>query len=109
MGYTHACIRGGSIVFNFSYASRQPPFGQSLALFFATGFLTYEFYNKLSNSLMTVIDANKALLLYPIVTKHRNHSAFYINYSHIFHYHVGFYGALIVLGLANFLLLLICL
>ena len=38
----------GLLVLIFSFASRQPPFGQSLALFFATGFLTYEFYSKLS-------------------------------------------------------------
>ncbi len=55
------------LVFIFSLASRQPPFGYSLALFFATGFLPFEFYRKLANSLMTVIDANKALLVYPIV------------------------------------------
>ena len=55
------------LVLIFSFASRQPPFGQSLALFFATGFLTFEFYKKLSDSLMSVIDANKALLLYPVV------------------------------------------
>ena len=56
------------LVLIFSFASREPPFGQSLALFFATGFLTYEFYNKLTQSIMSSINANKALLLYPIVT-----------------------------------------
>ena len=56
------------LVIIFSFASRQPPFGQSLALFFATGFLSYEFYNKLTQSIMSSTDANRALLLYPIVT-----------------------------------------
>lgn len=57
----------GLLVLIFSFASRVPPFGQSLALFFATGFLTYEFYSKLSNSLMMVMASNRALFLYPIV------------------------------------------
>lgn len=57
------------LVIIFSFASRQPPFGQSLALFFATGLLTFEFYSKLSNSLTTVLDSNKALLVYPIVNQ----------------------------------------
>ena len=93
----------GLLVLIFSYASRQPPFGQSLALFFATGFLTYEFYNKLSNSLMTVIDANKALLLYPIVTETSAIIARFILITLTYFIIMWvFYGALIVLGLANF-------
>lgn len=49
----------------FSAAGRQPPFGESLALFFATGILTLDFFSKLNSGLMTVLDANKALLCYP--------------------------------------------
>lgn len=57
----------GLLVFIFSLVDRQPPFGASLALFFATGILTLEFFNKLSNTLMTAFDANKALLTYPLI------------------------------------------
>lgn len=49
----------------FSAIDRQPPFGASLALFFATGILTLDLFTKLSSSLMTVFEANKALLTYP--------------------------------------------
>jgi capsular polysaccharide transport system permease protein len=55
------------LVFIFSIAGRQPPFGSSLALFFATGILTLQFFNELSGKLMTVFDANRALLTYPII------------------------------------------
>jgi capsular polysaccharide transport system permease protein len=51
----------------FSAVGRQSPFGASLALFFATGILTLEFFNKLSNSLMMTFDANNALLTYPLI------------------------------------------
>lgn len=49
----------------FSAVGRHPPFGGSLALFFATGILTLDLFNKLSHSLMTVFEANRALLTYP--------------------------------------------
>jgi capsular polysaccharide transport system permease protein len=55
------------LVFLFSIAGRQPPFGSSLALFFATGILTLQFFNELSGKLMTGLDANRALLTYPII------------------------------------------
>ena len=55
------------LVMIFSVISRQPPFGASLALFFATGILTLEFFNKLSNTLMATFRANKALLAYPLI------------------------------------------
>ena len=53
------------LVVLFTAIDRQPPFGSSLALFFATGILTLEFFNKLSNTLMGTFTANKALLTYP--------------------------------------------
>lgn len=91
------------LVLIFSFASRQPPFGQSLALFFATGFLSYEFYNKLSNSLMTVIDSNNALLLYPVVTETSAIVARFILITLTYFVIMClFYGALIFMGLANF-------
>jgi capsular polysaccharide transport system permease protein len=53
------------LVVLFSAIGRQPPFGSSLALFFATGILTLEFFKKLSNTLMGTFTANRALLSYP--------------------------------------------
>ena len=60
-------ISVGILVFIFSLIGRQPPFGSSLALFFASGILTLQFFNELSGKLMTVFDANRALLTYPII------------------------------------------
>lgn len=51
----------------FSAVGRAPPFGTSLALFFATGFLTFELYKKLSNGLMVSFESNRALMVYPLV------------------------------------------
>ena len=71
IGYLWAIITPaasvGLLVFIFSLIDRQPPFGASLALFFATGILTLEFFNKLSNTLMSSFDANRALLTYPLI------------------------------------------
>ncbi|WP_011582075.1 MULTISPECIES: ABC transporter permease [Chelativorans] len=55
------------LVLLFSAVGRHPPFGASLALFFATGILTLEFFNKLSASLMTAFEANRALMAYPLL------------------------------------------
>ena len=70
-GYVWAIITPtvsiGLLVFIFSLVGRQPPFGSSLALFFATGILTLQFFTELSNKLMTVFDANRALLTYPVI------------------------------------------
>lgn len=60
-------ISVGILVFLFSTIGRQPPFGSSLALFFATGTLTLQFFSELSGKLMSVFDANRALLTYPII------------------------------------------
>lgn len=57
----------GLLVFLFSLIGRQPPFGASLALFFATGILVLQFFNELSGKLTTVFDANRALLTYPLI------------------------------------------
>ncbi len=70
-GYLWAIITPSAsvavLVAVFSVIGRQSPFGSSLALFFATGLLTLEFFNKLSNTLMMTFDANKALLTYPLI------------------------------------------
>lgn len=69
IGYLWAIIIPGAsisvLVFIFSFMGRHPPFGSSFALFFATGVLILEMFNKLSSSLMTVFEANRALLAYP--------------------------------------------
>jgi capsular polysaccharide transport system permease protein len=49
----------------FTAINRHPPFGESFALFFATGLLTLGLFRKLGTSLMGVYDANKALMTYP--------------------------------------------
>lgn len=51
----------------FVAVGRQAPFGSSLPLFFATGILTLEFFNKLSKALMNSLSANRALLVYPVL------------------------------------------
>lgn len=51
----------------FVAIGRQAPFGSSLPLFFATGILTLEFFNKLSKALMGALSANRALLVYPVI------------------------------------------
>lgn len=53
------------LVIIFSLIGRVAPFGSSLALFFASGILILQYFNKLSNSLMTALEANRALLSYP--------------------------------------------
>ncbi|KUJ77277.1 ABC transporter permease [Ruegeria profundi] len=86
----------------FTLIGRQPPFGQSLALFFATGILTLEFFNKLSNTLMASFDANKALLTYPLIQETDAIFARVIlisaTYLLVF---VLFYGGLVLLGLSS--------
>ena len=49
----------------FTAINRHPPFGESFALFFTTGLLTLGLFRKLGTSLMTVYDANRALMTYP--------------------------------------------
>ena len=57
------------LVFLFYLIGRQAPFGNSLALFFASAILTLEMYNKLSVSLMRAFTSNKSLLTYPMITQ----------------------------------------
>lgn len=60
-------ISTGLLFTVFTMIDRPAPYGTSLALFFATGILTIEFFNKLSRTLMATFDANKALLTYPMI------------------------------------------
>ena len=56
-----------SLALLFDAISRHSPFGPSVALFFATGLLPYQLYNRIASSLTSAFDANEALLAYPIV------------------------------------------
>jgi capsular polysaccharide transport system permease protein len=87
----------------FTFANRQPPFGQSLALFFSTGYLVYDYWSKLTNSLSNVLDANKALLLYPVVTPTAAILSRFIliTITYILVMFI-FFAGLIILGLADF-------
>lgn len=51
----------------FSYIERPPPFGHSIALFFALGVIPFRLFSSISNQLTGAMDANRALLAYPIV------------------------------------------
>lgn len=87
----------------FSMIGRVPPYGSSLALFFATGFLQFELYKKLSSSLMGVFDSTKGLLAYPLVTEtdvvFARAALIIATYIFIM---VIFFGTLIATGLAEF-------
>lgn len=69
LGYLWAIFMpaAGTLVFVviFMLIGRVAPFGSSLALFFASGLLILQFFNKLGSSLMTALEANRALLTYP--------------------------------------------
>lgn len=90
------------LVFVFSLIGRQAPFGASLALFFATGLLTLEYFNKLSNTLMMTFDANKALLTYPVIkaTDALFARLILISVTYVL-IMLLFYGGLILLGLSG--------
>lgn len=105
-GYLWAIITPAAsvavLVTLFSIIGRQPPFGSSLALFFATGILTLDFFTKLSNTLMATFDANKALLTYPLIRETDAIFARQILISATYLLITAlFYGGLIVLGLAD--------
>jgi capsular polysaccharide transport system permease protein len=93
----------GLLVFIFSLVDRQPPFGSSLALFFATGILTLQLFNELSGKLMSVFNANRALLTYPVIkdldTLLARSILIIITYLLIM---VIFFASLLALGLAHY-------
>uniref|UniRef100_UPI003BA97BF5 ABC transporter permease n=1 Tax=Stappia sp. TaxID=1870903 RepID=UPI003BA97BF5 len=91
------------LTFIFSIITRHPPIGTSFALFFATGVLTISLYQKLSNSLMAVFEANRGLLAYPLVKETDVVFARFlvILMTYLFIY-IIFFGGLITLGLAHF-------
>ncbi len=60
-------ISVGFLTLIFSGIGRKAPFGDSVALFFATGVLTLQFFKKTSSSLMNTFKANKSLLTHVII------------------------------------------
>lgn len=106
-GYLWAIVMPGAgiliLVMVFSFVGRQAPFGSSFALFFATGVLTLEFFNKLSGTLMNTFDANKALLTYPPIKETDALFARLILISATYMViMVLFFGGLILAGQAEF-------
>jgi capsular polysaccharide transport system permease protein len=51
----------------FYFLDRHPPFGNSMALFFATGILPFIMFRNLGNQVAAAFNSNQALLTYPIV------------------------------------------
>ncbi len=52
----------------FSAVARVPALGRSFPLFFATGYVVFYMYRSTSEQVSSAIEANRALLNYPIVT-----------------------------------------
>ena len=51
----------------FYFMDRHPPFGNSMALFFATGILPFHLWRNVANQLAAAFQSNQALMMYPIV------------------------------------------
>jgi len=51
----------------FHFLDRHPPFGSSMAVFFAAGVLPFHLFRNLGNQLAGAFNANQALMTYPIV------------------------------------------
>jgi capsular polysaccharide transport system permease protein len=106
LGYLWAIVQPlasiSLLVLLFYLIGRQAPFGESLALFFATAILTLELYNKLSVSLMRAFTSNKALLTYPMITQTDTLFSRLALISLTFIIiNLVYYSALIALGLAS--------
>ncbi|MYZ47051.1 ABC transporter permease [Propylenella binzhouense] len=71
LGYAWALLEPGAYVTLFvvihSYISHVPPFGQSSALFYTTGVLSFRMIAAISGQVQSAIKANQQLLNYPIV------------------------------------------
>lgn len=57
------------LILVFVLIGRGAPFGESLALFFATAILCLEYFNKTSVSLMRSFSSNASLFAYPLVER----------------------------------------
>lgn len=51
----------------FSAIARVPPLGRSFTLFFATGYAAFYIYRSTSEQVASAVEANRALLNYPVV------------------------------------------
>lgn len=51
----------------FSAIARVPPLGRSFTLFFATGYAAFYLYRSTSEQVSSAVEANRALLTYPVV------------------------------------------
>ncbi|WP_299809998.1 ABC transporter permease [uncultured Roseibium sp.] len=58
----------GILTLVFSAIARLPPLGRSFVLFYATGYLAFYSYRSTADQIAKSIEANKALLNYPVVT-----------------------------------------
>lgn len=71
LGYIWSLIEPVAMIATFSLVSLAmghfPPYGNSLPMFFALGTLAYNFYRRIAAFCTSAIDANQALLNYPIV------------------------------------------
>lgn len=87
----------------FSYVTRHPPIGTSFPLFYATGILMFQLYQKLSGSLMAVFDANRGLMAYPLVKETDVVLARFILIvmTYLFVY-IIFFAGLMIIGKAGF-------
>ncbi|MBO6920390.1 MAG: ABC transporter permease [Rhizobiaceae bacterium] len=87
----------------FSTISRHPPIGSSFVLFYATGMLPFEMYQKYAKSLMKVFDQNRGLYAYPLV---KNLDPVYARCILVFATYClvlfVFFSALILIGLSEF-------
>lgn len=52
----------------FSLALRKPPLGTSFMLFYASGYLPFTTYRRVSSEVSAAIRSNRGLLTYPVVT-----------------------------------------
>ncbi|MGL4823127.1 MAG: ABC transporter permease, partial [Plesiomonas shigelloides] len=72
LGYLWAVLEpvGGIAVLTlgFSILFRQPPLGDSFALFYATGFIPFACYTNTYAQVSSALKANRSLLFYPAVT-----------------------------------------
>jgi capsular polysaccharide transport system permease protein len=83
----------------FVMIGRSAPFGDSLALFFATSVLCLEYYQKLSVSLMRAFSSNASLFAYPPVQALDTAVARFLLVSSVYIIvWVGFHTALILTG-----------
>lgn len=51
----------------FSAVAHMPPLGRSFTLFFATGYAAFYMYRSMSDQVSSAVEANRALLNYPVV------------------------------------------